>query len=285
MRDGVKIFTSDIKDVTPEILVQGMVGQKIDEFYNHNKHEIGDIRFKVNNLNRNGFFKNISFEARKGEIVGIAGLAGSGRSEIARAITGMDPIDSGTLELEGEVYTPKSLQSSMDRGLCYLTEDRKKQGLFLRIDIKENILAPLIKKHSNGQIYSNQVGKDIPGKMIKQLEIMPSDETAQVSNLSGGNQQKILLAKWLAIEPKVLILDEPTRGVDVGAKNIIHETVIELARKSGTTILLISSDLPELVRLSDRCVVIKDGELIGEMQKDELTEENVLLRANGESIK
>lgn len=125
----------------------------------------------------------------------------------------------------------------------------------------------------------------IPAEMIKQLEIMPTDETAQVSNLSGGNQQKILLAKWLAIKPKVLILDEPTRGVDVGAKNIIHETVIELARQSGTTILLISSDLPELVRLSDRCVVIKDGELIGEMQKEDLTEENVLLRANGESIK
>lgn len=285
MRDGVKVFTSNIDEVTPESLVQGMVGQKIDEFYSHKKHQIGDVRFKVNNLTRHGFFKNISFEARQGEILGIAGLAGSGRSEIAKAITGMDPIDMGTVELDGEAYSPKSLQNSMNKGLCYLTEDRKKQGLFLRIDIKENILAPLIKQHSKGQLYSTQSGKMIPAEMIKQLEIMPTDETAQVSNLSGGNQQKILLAKWLAIKPKVLILDEPTRGVDVGAKNIIHETVIELARQSGTTILLISSDLPELVRLSDRCVVIKDGELIGEMQKEDLTEENVLLRANGESIK
>jgi ABC-type sugar transport system ATPase subunit len=282
MRDGVKVFTSTIGEVTNEKLVQGMVGKKIDAFYHRKTQKQREVRFKVNGLNRYGFFKDISFEARKGEILGVAGLAGSGRTEIMRAISGIDPIDKGNLELDGKKFKPVSLQASMDLGICYLTEDRKKQGLFLRLDIKENILSTLIKRHTKGIIYSSHIGEKIPDSMIKKLEIMPSDESAQVSNLSGGNQQKILLAKCLAIEPKLLILDEPTRGVDIGAKQLIHETIIELARETGTTILLISADLPELVHLSDRCIVIKDGQLIHEMKKEELNEEDILLRANGE---
>lgn len=282
MRDGVKIFTSTIDEVTTEDLVQGMVGKNIDELYHQKTEQAGDIRFKVKDLNRYGFFKDISFEARKGEILGIAGLAGAGRTEIVRAIAGIDPIDSGSLEFDGEIFKPKSLQASMERGICYLTEDRKKQGLFLRLDIKENVLSTLIKKHTKGIVYSSLIGEGIPTEMIKKLEIMPNDESAQLSNLSGGNQQKILLAKCLAIKPKLLILDEPTRGVDIGAKQLIHETIIELAREMGTTILLISGDLPELVHLADRCIVIKDGQLIAEMKQEELNEENILLRANGE---
>ncbi len=285
MRDGRKVFESGIEDVTPEILVQQMVGDVVKEVPEVTDRAIGDVRLSVNNLSRAGYFKHISFEARQGEVLGISGLAGSGRSEIARALCGLDRPDSGKVILDGEEYTPKSLIDSMDRGLCYLTEDRKQQGLFLRTDIRENILASLIKRHSKFQIYHPHDASKITEEMIRKMEIMPADDSAQVSNLSGGNQQKILLAKWLAIKPKVLILDEPTRGVDVGAKNLIHETVLRLAHEEGTTVILISSDLPELVRLSDRCLVIKEGCLIDTLPKNKLTEENVLLRAYGEQLR
>lgn len=284
MRDGQKVFGATIDEVTPEILVREMVGQTVDDAKIEHRHNIGETRLSVNSLSRSGYFKDVSFEAKKGEVLGISGLAGSGRTEIARAICGLDRPDSGTVTLDGETYTPNCLIESMDRGLCYSTEDRKKQGLFLRTDIRENILSSLIKRHTKYQIYKPTDASDITSEMIKVMEIMPADDSAQVSNLSGGNQQKILLAKWLAIKPKVLILDEPTRGVDVGAKNLIHETIHRLAEETGTTVIVISSDLPELVRLSDRCLIIQEGRLIDTLPKDKITEQNILLRAYGEAI-
>ena len=282
MRDGKKISTKTIDQVTPKSLVQEMVGQSIEEFYHQRHHEIGETRFVVKNLSRFGFFDDISFTAARGEVVGIAGLTGAGRSELARALCGIDPIDQGSITLDGVAYQPTSMSSAIKSGVAYLSEDRKREGLFLRLDIKQNILATLIDQHSTGIVYTPKAGQDVPNELINTLEIMPADELIDVSNLSGGNQQKVLLAKWLAIKPKVLILDEPTRGVDVGAKNIIHETIMTLAKETGATILLISSDLPELVGLSDRCIVLREGRRIGEMKKAELSEEAVLLRANGE---
>lgn len=283
MRDGKKISTKAIADVTPKSLVQEMVGQSIEDFYQQRSHDIGEIRFEVKNLSRFGFFDDISFSAGRGEVVGIAGLAGAGRSELARALCGIDPFDQGSMTLDNLQYTPKSMANAIKSGVAYLSEDRKREGLFLRLDIKQNVLATLIDVHSKGLVYTPKAGRAVPGDLIKTLEIMPADELIDVSNLSGGNQQKVLLAKWLAIKPKVLILDEPTRGVDVGAKNIIHETIMRLAKDTGATVLLISSDLPELVRLADRCVVLREGRMIGEMKKSELSEEAVLLRANGEA--
>jgi len=283
MRDGKKISTKGIGEVTPKSLVQEMVGQSIEDFYQQRSHQIGETRIVVKNLSRFGFFDNINFSAARGEVVGIAGLAGAGRSELARALCGIDPFDQGSMTLDNNHYAPKSMANAIKSGVAYLSEDRKREGLFLRLDIKQNVLATLIDKHSKGLVYTPKEGRDVPGELIKTLEIMPADELIDVSNLSGGNQQKVLLAKWLAIKPKVLILDEPTRGVDVGAKNIIHETIMRLAKETGATILLISSDLPELVGLADRCIVLREGRMIGEMQKSELSEEAVLLRANGEA--
>ena len=282
MRDGQKISTNKIADVTQQSLVREMIGQAVTELHQQSSAKTDTVRLKVSNLSRFGFFDDISFQACEGEILGIAGLAGSGRTEIARAICGIDPIDGGSIELDGLPYAPTSMGEAIKAGIAYLTEDRKLQGLFLRLSVKQNILAPLIDQHSNKMIYSPGKGGSVPGEMINKLKIMPASESIDVSNLSGGNQQKVLLGKWLAINPKILILDEPTRGVDIGAKKIIHETVLALAQQTGATIILISSDLPELVSLADRCIVLQEGRLVGEIPQHELSEETVLLRANEE---
>lgn len=281
MRDGKRIATKKISEVTTNQLVQMMVGHTIDEFYAKRESKIGEERLVVQHLTRYGFFHDISFAARKGEILGIVGLTGSGRTELARCICGLDPIDDGKIIMEGKEITPKSLSEAMEYGLGYLTEDRKAQGLFLRLSMDENLKAVLIPKHCTAGVYSPRKAKGITTKLIQQLDIMPPIPYLEVNNLSGGNQQKVLLAKWLATEPKVLMLDEPTRGVDVGAKMTIHKVIMDLADK-GVTVILISSDLPELVGLSDRAIVMRNGHIIGEMQKEDLSEESALLAANGE---
>ncbi len=281
LRDGKRIATRNIDEVTPQDVIQMMVGQTIDKFYTKREPSIGRTALKVTNLTRKGFFHDISFEARQGEILGIAGLSGSGRTELARSICGLDPIDAGTVEINGKFLPRKSYQKAIKNHFFYLPEDRKNDGLFLRLSVKQNLISALIPDSTRYGIYSsakhNQTAKD----MINRLEIATASELTDVGNLSGGNQQKVLLGKWVAAGPKILILDEPSRGVDVGAKMKIHEAVMELADK-GNTIVLISSDLPELVGLSDRVMVMRNGHFIGQMQKEQLSEEAVLLAANGQ---
>jgi len=282
MRDGKKISTDKVKDVTPEKLVEMMVGKAVDQFYTGHKTTIGDTVLKVNNLSRYGFFHDVSFELKQGEILGIAGLAGAGRSELARAMVGLDPIDAGTVELNGEYLPANTYPNSVREGLVYLSEDRKVDGLFLRLSVQQNIVAAIIPEHSTAGVYSHKHEDDTALEMIDTLEIATPNKLAESSNLSGGNQQKVLLAKWLACKPKVIILDEPSRGVDIGAKKMIHEAVIALAN-SGASVIVISSDLPEFVNLADRAIVLRGGYIIGEMSKDNMTEESILLAANGES--
>ncbi|MHB1484176.1 MAG: sugar ABC transporter ATP-binding protein [Saccharofermentanales bacterium] len=281
MRDGKKVGTFPIGEVTSDKLVEMMVGKNVSEFYEKRKATIGEELFRAENLSRYGFFRDVSFNVRKGEILGICGLAGSGRSELARVIAGVDQLDEGEIFIEGVKVKYKSMSNALKHGIAYLTENRKTQGLALRISMGENVLSALIPRHTKYFIYSKNRGKNVLESKIKELQIYPADPARMVNNLSGGNQQKVLMAKWLATEPKIFIIDEPTRGVDIGAKQIIHQAVERLA-DLGNAVILISSDLPELVGLSNRIMVMRRGYFIGEMQDGEFNEESALLAANGE---
>lgn len=281
MRDGKKIDTRPIQDVTSEELVHMMVGKSIDKFYMKRNGHVGDTYLEVKDLTRKGFIHNMSFKAKKGEILGFMGLSGAGRTELARCIVGIDPTHQGMVLKDGKDVTPKNYDEGIRQGFAYLSEDRKSQGLFLRLTNEDNIMSALIPEYCRGGFYRKKDTANIVMEQLETLQVSPPNPKAGVNSLSGGNQQKILLGKWLATKPDILILDEPTRGVDVGAKQIIHDVVMALA-DHGTTILLMTSDLPELVGLSDRAYVIRGGHIIGEMQKDQLTEETALLAANGE---
>jgi len=272
MRDGRKVGTHDVGEVTPEALVQMMVGRKAGEFYTERKRAIGKPFMCVEHLTRLGFFHDVSFALRRGEILGIVGLSGAGRSELARSTCGLDPVDYGRVTLDGETVDPENYPRAVSQGLVYLSEDRKEEGLFLRLSVKANLLAARISRRGNEM--------SLVQRFIEELDIVASSTDVDAGTLSGGNQQKVLLGKWLATDPEVLILDEPSRGVDVNAKRRIHRAVMALADR-GKAVLLISSDLPELVGLSDRAIVLRNGHLIGEMRAEELSEESVLLAANG----
>lgn len=281
MRDGKIIDTKNINQVTPQTVVQMMVGQAIDEFYVQRKSKIGKPVLYVHNLIRGGFFHDVSFNVCKGEILGVAGLTGAGRTEMARSMCGLDPLDSGTVVVGSKQLQEHSYSTAMEHGMLYLSEDRKTDGLFLRLSVKQNIISAIINRHTRCGIYSTRHENEKTAELIKKLDILTSSPITDVSNLSGGNQQKVLLSKWIAAEPTILVLDEPTRGVDIKAKMKIHKAIIELV-DNGRAIILISSDLPELVGLSDRVIVMRDGHLISEMQKEQLSEKSLLLAMNGE---
>ena len=224
----------------------------------------------------------MSFEARSGEILGICGLSGAGRTELARVLAGMDRADEGSVELDGSPVKGSSMAEYLEQGIAYLTEDRKAEGLALRLAVDDNVLAAIVDRLSRASVYRKSRGKATVERLIGELAIYPPDPSRTVGNLSGGNQQKVLLAKWLASEPKLLILDEPTRGVDIGAKMTIHKSIEKLAAE-GRTVLLISSDLPELVGLSDRVIIMRKGHFTREMSYEECSEESLLLAANGDA--
>lgn len=281
MRDGRKVGSDDVASVTPKSLVQMMVGETIDEFYHQRQSELGDTVLTVQHLTRYGFVHDISFELRSGEILGVAGLAGAGRSELGRSLCGLDPVHEGQVVLEGDGLPLADYPRSVSRGMVYLSEERRNQGLFLRLSVSQNLVSALTPEHSRLGMYQRGSDASVVAEQLEQLSVAAASPEAEVNSLSGGNQQKVLLGKWLAKRPRVLILDEPSRGVDVNAKRRIHEAVMALA-DSGAAVLLLSSDLPELVGLCDRAIVLRNGHLIGELRKEEMTEESVLLAANGE---
>jgi ABC-type sugar transport system ATPase subunit len=281
MRDGRKIATKPIGEVSREEIVQMMVGRSVKEFYRREERAVGEVRFRVRGLSRFGFFHQVDLEARHGEILGICGLSGAGRTELARVLTGLDRADEGSLELDGKPVRGSTMSHFLEQGISYLTEDRKIEGLALRLPMIDNVLSAVVDRLSAAGVYSQARGKPTVDRLVRELSIYPPDPSRTVGNLSGGNQQKVLLAKWLASQPKVLILDEPTRGVDVGAKMTIHSSIEKLARE-GCTIILISSDLPELVGLCDRVLIMRKGHITREMPYCECNEESLLLAANGE---
>ncbi|MEG1753528.1 MAG: ATP-binding cassette domain-containing protein, partial [Christensenella sp.] len=242
---------------------------------------IGDEMLSVKDFTRWGFFHHVDFTLHKGEVLAIVGLAGSGRSEIARSLVGVDPLDAGMLTMNGKQYNFKSMSDAIKAGIGYLTEDRKVAGLALTQNLTDNVLTAIIDDLEKGPFYYPKKHKDVVNAKIKEIDIYPPEPERLVNNLSGGNQQKVLMAKWLATDVSVLILDEPTRGVDIGAKQTIHQAILDYAAR-GNAVLLLSSDLPEVVGLSDRAVILREGYIIGEIEKEEITEHSLLIAANGE---
>ena len=283
MRDGQKIITCGIEETNPQQLIEMMVGRSVSEFYKDRTTKAGEEIFRVEDLSRWGFFHHVNFSVRAGEVLGITGLAGAGRSELARAIVGVDQINEGKMYLRGKEVRFKNMHEAIDAGVGYLTESRKTDGLALTQSVADNTMASIIYQQASGGLYHARSAKNrnMVRELIDRLVVYPAQPDRPVMNLSGGNQQKVLLTKWLAMKPAVLILDEPTRGVDVGAKEVIHNAIRDLAA-SGSAVILISSDLPEMVGLSDRAVVLRNGYIIGEIGREDMNEQNLLLAANGE---
>ena len=283
MRDGKKIKTYPVADTTSEQLVEDMVGKSVKNMKEKERNVGGDVILEVKDLTRWGYFHHIDLTLHAGEVLAICGLAGSGRTEIGRAIVGADRVNQGTITKDGKACSFKSMHDGINGGIGYLTEDRKVMGLALTQNISDNILVTLIDKLGKGIFYNAKKHGQIVEEKIKELEIYPPQPDRLINNLSGGNQQKVLMAKWLATDASVLILDEPTRGVDIGAKQTIHEVVLEYAKK-GNGVILLSSDLPEVVGLCDRAIILREGYITGELRGDEISESTLLMAANGEGV-
>ncbi|MGX7393546.1 sugar ABC transporter ATP-binding protein [Carnobacterium mobile] len=280
MRDGVSIDTTKTKSTTVDEVVKKMVGRDLEDYYPEKESKIREVLFEARQLSRSGVFNDISFTVRQGEIVGFSGLMGSGRTEIMRAIFGIDELDNGEIFLEKKALKIKRPSDAIDKGIGFLTENRKDEGLILDYSIKENISLPSIDGFKKRGLIDTTAEKDFVQLLMKRLNVKAQNAELAVSNLSGGNQQKVVLAKWIGIGSKVLILDEPTRGVDVGAKREIYQLMNELAAR-GVAIIMVSSDLPEVLGVSDRIIVVHEGNIAGELNKAEATEEKIMSLATG----
>lgn len=281
MRDGKFVGTYNYKSITLDEIIAKMVGRSLDNKFPQRETHIGGKLLEVKNLTRKGKINNISFEIFKGEVLGIAGLMGSGRTELARAIFGADKIDSGKIYLNEKIITIKSPVDAIKAGIGYITEDRKIDGLALQLQVDTNIILANANAISNFiGILINKKKRKISQKYVNDLKIKTPYLEQLVKFLSGGNQQKIVVAKWLCKYSKILIMDEPTRGIDVGAKYEIYELIKNLAAE-GVGIIMISSELPEILGLSDRILVLHEGNLTGILDKSEATQEKILNLATG----
>ncbi|MBO6128768.1 MAG: sugar ABC transporter ATP-binding protein [Pseudobutyrivibrio sp.] len=280
MRDGKYIATKSINEIDQQGLIKLMVGRSLDEQFPEVEKNIGDIALDVQGLSTAEMLKNISFCVRKGEILGIAGLVGAGRTETARAIYGADVKLSGIIKVEGKEVNIRSTRDAINCGIALIPEDRKKHGALLQMSIRENISFITLKEISKFGIVDLKKDKELSEKYITQLSIKTPSMEQLTKNLSGGNQQKVVLAKALASKSNIVIFDEPTRGIDVGAKKEIYVLMNELA-KNGMAIIMISSEMPELLGMSDRILVMHEGELMGELSKEEATQEKILTLASG----
>ncbi len=279
MRDGSYVTTKNTKDTSRQELITLMVGRELKETYPKRKNLPGDVALEVKNLTGNGD-RNLSFSVRKGEILGISGLVGAGRTELAQLLFGAAPIESGEILINGKITKIRSPLDAIHHKIGLLTEDRKGQGLFLEMPIKWNISFPIGQRISKYGVVNTKKEDEIATKYKERINIKTPSLLQQVVNLSGGNQQKVVLAKALAAESDILIFDEPTRGIDVGAKQEIYHLMTELA-DNGITILMISSDMEELLGMSDRIIVLCEGELAGEVQKENFNQHFILDLASG----
>jgi len=275
LRDGQYIGTKPARELTQDSLIRMMVGREIKQVFHKEKAEIKEVVLSVRNLSRKGKFNNVSFEVRKGEILGIAGLMGSGRTELIESIFGIDPPTSGEIYLHGKRVTINSPADAIRHRIALLTEDRKLTGAFLPLSVKENMTISSLDNFIKFGFVRSKIVKDTCADQIKQLNIKTPDLNQLIMNLSGGNQQKVLLARWLLNDPDILILDEPTRGVDVGAKSEIHKLMSKLAQQ-GKAIIMISSEMPEILGMSDRVLVMHEGCKKGELSREEASQEKIL---------
>ena len=278
-RDGKLICNAKVSEVDEQFLISNMVGRTLGNIYGKRESSIGSSCVEVNNISREGAFKNISFSISRGEIVGFYGLVGAGRTEVGRALFGLEGIDSGAVNIDGEKLIIKKPSDAMKK-IGYITEDRKQLGLFLNHPIKTNIVSNKLGDVSGKVLVNERRIKEKAQNAINNFNIVANNMEQRVMTLSGGNQQKVLLSEWFDMNLAFLIIDEPTRGVDVGARNDIYQHIRRLAER-GTAIMLISSDLLEIISISDRVIVMREGEIVGELSGQEVTEQKVLSYAIG----
>lgn len=274
-RDARYIGTWETEELTQDKLMVAMVGREITQMFPKRQVHLGEELLRLENLSRTGYFRDVSFDVRRGEIVALIGLVGAGRTEVCESIYGIAPSDSGTIAVNGQAVEITNPVQALDLGIGYLPEDRQMQGLVLQWSIGKNITLPSLGNFAKGMWLDERREREIAGKLAEKLEVKTPDVFTLVSSLSGGNQQKIVVAKILTNNLKVIILDEPTKGVDIGAKAAIYEIVGELAEQ-GYGILFVSSEMPEVLGLSDRIVVMKEGRMTAFLNTAEATQEEIL---------
>jgi rhamnose transport system ATP-binding protein len=278
-RDGKHVITTSTGELTTADLVRHMVGRAVSLFPKV-ETPVGDVLLEVEGLARTGAFSDIAFQVRAGEIVGLAGLVGAGRTEIARVLFGIDQRDAGEIRITGQAVQFSTPSDAMDAGVAYLPEDRHQEGLVLDFPIAQNVTLPILPRLFPRFLVRASVERQVARDYTDQFNVRMVGVDQLVGALSGGNQQKVVLAKWLATKPRILILDEPTRGIDIGAKIEVHRIISELAA-SGLAIILISSDLPEVLAMSDRIIVLHEGRITAEIPRERATEERVMFAATG----
>ena len=280
LRDGTYVGVRKIKETSFDEIVSMMVGRELGERFPERNATIGDVKLEVKNLSAKNAFENVSFELRKGEILGVAGLMGAGRTEVAQAIFGYRKTSNGEVLIDNKKVSIQSPIDAMKHNIGFVTEDRKTQGLVLDFSIKENIMLANLEKGSKSGVIVPKLENDMVAGYIEQLRIRCANAEISAKSLSGGNQQKVVIAKWLGTQPDILILDEPTRGVDIGAKKEIYQIMNNLA-EAGVSILMISSELPEVIGMSDRVMVMREGKVTGMVTKENMTQENIMHYATG----
>ena len=283
LRDGENAGELKRGGVTHDSLVRLMVGRDISRFFVRNPHSKGEVAIAVKDVVTSAWPKHrLNLNVRAGEIVGVAGLVGAGRTEMLRTLFGVDAPVSGSIEVGGKVVPLKSPQDAISAGIALVPEDRKQQGVVLDMVIRQNIGLASLHQHSRLGFLNFAVEKQQSASMSNRLRVKAPNDLQRVGNLSGGNQQKVVLGKWLALKPRVLLLDEPTRGIDVGAKQEIYQLMDELAGQ-GIAVLFVSSEMEEIIGMSDRVIVMHEGRITGELTRGLLSEESVMHLATGQN--
>jgi len=282
MRDGAVVHDAPIADMTPDQMVRRMVGRELTALYPKQDTQVGDTVLSVHRLTREGVFSDVSFDVRAGEVVALAGLVGAGRSEVARAIFGVDRPDAGHVEVDGERLAPGRPLAAMRAGIGFVPEDRRQQGLVMDLSIARNATMTRTGKLARFGLIRRAAENELAREWAARLQLRFHRLDDPAGFLSGGNQQKVVLAKWLATEPRLLIVDEPTRGIDVGTKAEVHRLIGELAG-SGVGVLMISSELPEVLGVADRVLVMHEGRLVEEIARADADEERVIRAATGQT--
>lgn len=283
LRDGSYIGVKNIPETNMNEIVKMMIGREIGERYPSRNVKIGKEVLKVKELTRKGTFHDVNFSVRAGEVLGVSGLMGAGRTEIMQAIFGNLSYESGTIEIDGKEVKISNPRQAMEHGIGFITEDRKTEGLMLDKSIRENISLCNLRRISKSSVISREAEKNMVAEAIKDLHIKCFGSYHECNNLSGGNQQKVVLAKWILTNPKILILDEPTRGVDIGAKKEIYSIINKLAAQE-VAIIMVSSELPEVLGMSDNIMVVREGEVRGIISYEEANQERVMTLATGGTI-
>lgn len=275
LKDGAFVAEHAVCDIDKRSLINEMVGRELSQLFPQRNTEIGDTILEVEKLNAGRMVQDISFKLHRGEVLGFSGLVGAGRTETMRSLFGADAIHSGTIRYKGKNIRFKNPHSSVKHGLGFLPEDRKQQGVLIEMTIRENTTMTSLRKISKGGIIHHKTDKEFTKNILAKLSTKYGDIEDRVASLSGGNQQKVALAKWLAADCEVIILDEPTRGVDVGAKAEIYKNINDLA-ESGVAIIMISSEMEEIINMCDRAIVMRQGVITGELEKQDLSEQHLI---------